>query len=196
MDTTMSTPCPGKPERPVVRVCQGARVRALAFAVDLFVLSWVFLFIALAVFTVLAAQGRFAVPGEEPFPWYLWLAFSIAAFLYFWVAEARYGKTAGKRLFDLYVVSPDGRRVGYGAVFVRTALRIVDWLPALCLLGALLIAVTPNRQRLGDLAAGTCVVRERRASLEAIEAQGLVVVPWPEAQDVGEAALEERTTLV
>jgi uncharacterized RDD family membrane protein YckC len=38
-------------------------------------------------------------------------------------------------------------------------LRIIDWLPFFYLIGFVLILVTSNRQRLGDLAANTIVVR-------------------------------------
>lgn len=44
---------------------------------------------------------------------------------------------------------------------IRTALRAVDWLPAGYLLGPASIARTERRQRLGDLAADTVVVRRR-----------------------------------
>jgi len=166
-------------DRDCVRVCEGVGVRFLALAVDALILSGVFLFIGLAVFQALLMQGRFAVEGEEAAPWYLWLAFSLAAFVYFWVCEARWSQTLGKRLFGLRVVRTDGGRLGYGGAFVRTALRIVDFLPFAYAVGAVAISTTRRRQRLGDLAASTVVVRPHTMRVSDLVASGVATVPWP-----------------
>jgi uncharacterized RDD family membrane protein YckC len=170
-------------DRDCVRVCEGLWVRFLALAVDGLILSGIFLFIGLAVFQALVMQGRFGVKGEEPFPWYLWLAFSVAAFVYFLVCEAQWSQTLGKRLFGLRVVRSDGGRVGYGAAFARTALRIIDFLPFAYLAAAIAVTLTPRKQRLGDLAAGTVVVRPRTVRLSEPATSALPTVPWvgPEA---------------
>ena len=53
--------------------------------------------------------------------------------------------------------------VSFAASAVRNLLRIIDeWATAL-IAGIVSILVTKRNQRLGDLAAGTIVVRERRA---------------------------------
>jgi uncharacterized RDD family membrane protein YckC len=166
-------------ERDCVRVCEGVVVRGLAVAVDLVLLSVVFLLVALVVYLLLVAFGEFAVVGEEPSSWPLWVIFSVLAFLYFWIGEARWTRTVGKRYFELRVVRADGDRVGYGATFVRTLLRFVDWLPAVYLLGAALVQLTPRHRRLGDLAAGTVVVRPRTMPVEEIAAGKLPTAPWP-----------------
>lgn len=162
-----------------VRVCEGVAVRFYAFALDFVILCAVFFLIGLFVYLILVGAGEFAVVGEEPPPWPLWVVFSAAGFLYFWVGEARWTRTLGKRLFDLRVVRTDGGRVGYGAAFVRTLLRCVDWLPALYLAGAIAVSLTPKRQRLGDLAARTVVVRPRTMPAEEIAAGRLPTAPWP-----------------
>jgi len=69
------------------------------------------------------------------------------------------GQTLGKRAYGLRVISGDGSPAGFTAVFVRNLLRVVDFLPTFYGLGLLLIVLTPKNQRLGDLAAGTYVVR-------------------------------------
>jgi len=48
---------------------------------------------------------------------------------------------------------------------VRNFLRIVDFLPAFYVVGVIAILATSQNQRLGDLAAGTLVVRERRTAV-------------------------------
>lgn len=166
-------------ERDRVRICEGVGLRIAAFAVDFVLLSAVFLAVGLLVYLVLIGAGEFKVVGEEPPPWPLWLVFTAAAFAYFWIGEVRWTRTLGKRFFELRVVRADGGRMGYGAGFVRTVLRPIDWLPTLYLLGAFLVWVTPLNQRLGDLAAGTVVVRVRTFPTTPHATTFLPTVPWP-----------------
>ena len=74
------------------------------------------------------------------------------------------GRTPGKRWTGLRVVKKGGTPVGFLASALRNILRIVDSLPGFYLVGILSVMFTANNQRLGDLAAGTLVVRERRQS--------------------------------
>ena len=75
------------------------------------------------------------------------------------------GRTPGKRWSNLRVVCDDGSPVTFRASALRNILRLVDILPALYLVGTVSIFATRNNQRLGDLAAGTLVVREPRAAV-------------------------------
>jgi uncharacterized RDD family membrane protein YckC len=81
-------------------------------------------------------------------------------FLYYLVPEMLTAKTLGKKLLGLRVVSEDGTPYGPGKAFLRNLLRLVDGLPVLYLLGVILVVVTPKHQRIGDMAAGTLVVRD------------------------------------
>lgn len=90
---------------------------------------------------------------------------SIALFFIFWgyffVFEGLWhGRTPGKRAQRLRVVRVDGHPMSTAQMFVRNLLRIVDFLPAYYAIGAISIVVTKRSQRLGDLAAGTLVIRE------------------------------------
>jgi uncharacterized RDD family membrane protein YckC len=69
------------------------------------------------------------------------------------------GRTVGKMAAGLRAVRLDGRPIGFLRSLVRTVLRIVDY----ATVGAFILGTSRN-QRLGDLAAGTIVVRERRAA--------------------------------
>ena len=73
------------------------------------------------------------------------------------------GRTIGKRASRLRVVSDGGAQVGLRASLIRNALRILEasllYIPAL-----VSVLATRNNQRLGDLAAGTLVVRDQRAA--------------------------------
>lgn len=73
------------------------------------------------------------------------------------------GQTLGKSAVRLRVLGLDGFSVSLTQAATRNLVKIVDQMPALYGLGALLISMHPRAQRLGDLAAGTIVVQERRA---------------------------------
>jgi uncharacterized RDD family membrane protein YckC len=71
------------------------------------------------------------------------------------------GQTPGKRVAGVRVVKDDGSPVDFFAVLVRNLVRIVDFLPGFYAIGTLSILLTRKGQRLGDLAAGTVVVKAR-----------------------------------
>ena len=69
------------------------------------------------------------------------------------------GQTVGKRLFGLRVVDAGGLRLEPAQVIVRNLLRVIDALPLLYLVGGVTCVLNRHRQRVGDIAAGTIVVR-------------------------------------
>jgi uncharacterized RDD family membrane protein YckC len=74
------------------------------------------------------------------------------------------GRTPGKRALGLRVVRADGAPVGPAESLVRNLLRALE-VPFGYAPGVIAIALSPRRQRLGDLVAGTLVVKERRYDL-------------------------------
>lgn len=88
----------------------------------------------------------------------------VGATAYHVVLEGSRGQTVGKRAVGIAVVGTDDQPCGYRAAAIRTAARVVDFLPVGYLLGLLSIRVTRRRQRIGDLAAGTVVVGTRTGS--------------------------------
>jgi uncharacterized RDD family membrane protein YckC len=85
-------------------------------------------------------------------------------FVYFVVSEAiSGGRSLGKRAIGLRVVGDDGFPLGGRASVVRNLLRAVDILPGSYVFGLFAMLASPRGQRLGDLAAGTLVVRLDRA---------------------------------
>jgi len=72
------------------------------------------------------------------------------------------GRTPGKRWTGLRVLRSCGRPVDVRASAIRNLLRIVDGLPLSYVPTVVAIVVTRRNQRLGDLAADTIVVRDRR----------------------------------
>ena len=69
------------------------------------------------------------------------------------------GRTPGRRLSGLQLVTEEGATVPFVPAATRNIVRIVDFLPFFYCVGVLAILATPRSQRLGDLAAGTLVVR-------------------------------------
>jgi len=83
----------------------------------------------------------------------------IIYFGYFIVMEAMLGSTLGKMVLRLRVVKTDGSPISWSESVIRNLLRIIDALPTAYLIGAILVWTSPLRQRLGDRAAKTVVVR-------------------------------------
>ncbi|MCU0224389.1 MAG: RDD family protein [Acidobacteria bacterium] len=135
----------------------GIGTRALAQALDLLLLG------ALAVVAVLAiAQFSFRLGSAGPLvllpilalalPWAYFIAFELALG----------GQSPGKRVLSLRVVRDDGGEIGPLASIVRNLLRPIDFLPAAYGVGLVVMFLNRHQKRLGDLAAGTVVVREAR----------------------------------
>src|SRR5919204_560075 len=93
----------------------------------------------------------------------LWFALSllVVAGYDIFVEVLNGGRTPGKMLNGLRVVRVEGHPVGFLTSAIRNVLRPIDFLPGAYLLGAVLILATRKNQRVGDIAAGTLVVRER-----------------------------------
>jgi uncharacterized RDD family membrane protein YckC len=71
------------------------------------------------------------------------------------------GRTVGKAAAGIRVVGRNGEPVRFLASAVRNIARVLDFLPLLYLIGTISIVVTQRGQRVGDLAAGTIVARDR-----------------------------------
>jgi uncharacterized RDD family membrane protein YckC len=71
------------------------------------------------------------------------------------------GRTPGKRWSGLRVVREGGRPITLARSAVRNILRLIDILPGFYAVGMTTIFITSQNQRVGDLAAGTYVVRYR-----------------------------------
>lgn len=117
------------------------------------------LFLAVALGKRSAGSGGVSVEvGGARFWW--WSAVFLA---YYLIAELATGTTPGKALLGLCVRGGDGNRASKGQLVIRNLLRIVDFLPALYLLGLVTMAISPRRQRFGDLAARTVVAPRAEA---------------------------------
>lgn len=81
---------------------------------------------------------------------------------YFTLFEAFWnGRTPGKRLARIRVIQCTGRPIGLFESMARNLVRYVDQIPFFYAVGVIVMFATRQHQRLGDLAAGTLVVRDR-----------------------------------
>jgi uncharacterized RDD family membrane protein YckC len=81
---------------------------------------------------------------------------------YFTLFEAFWnGRTPGKRVARIRVIQRSGRPIGIFESMARNFVRYVDQIPFFYAVGVIAMFVTRQHQRLGDLAAGTLVVRDR-----------------------------------
>jgi uncharacterized RDD family membrane protein YckC len=81
---------------------------------------------------------------------------------YFTLFEAFWnGRTPGKRVAKIRVIQRSGRAIGLFESMARNLVRYVDQFPGIYAVGVITMFVTKQHQRLGDLAAGTLVVRDR-----------------------------------
>jgi len=78
------------------------------------------------------------------------------------------GQTPGKRLLKLRVIREDGRPITFWEAAVRNLLRTFDMMPApFYSIGLISVFISLSDQRVGDMVAGTVVVREREAEAPA-----------------------------
>jgi len=81
---------------------------------------------------------------------------------YFTLFEAFWnGRTPGKKMARIRVIQRSGRPIGLFESMARNFIRYVDQFPSFYAVGVIAMFVTRQHQRLGDLAAGTLVVRDR-----------------------------------
>ena len=72
------------------------------------------------------------------------------------------GQSLGKRVLGLRVIKEGGYPIGFADSAIRNLVRIVDFLPFLYGVGLLCMLLNRNWLRLGDLAAGTLVIKTTR----------------------------------
>jgi uncharacterized RDD family membrane protein YckC len=126
-----------------------------AFLIDMLIIGAYYTFILL----VLNALGY--MPTENIFVFYSLL--SLPVFFYSLLFETLMnGQTPGKYFNKIRVVKIDGSKPTFGSFLIRWILRIIDITLASGSIALLTILLNGKGQRLGDLAAGTTVISERK----------------------------------
>lgn len=105
------------------------------------------------------------------------------------------GRTPGKRAAGIRVVRTGGGPVGFLSSAVRNLVRIVDFLPVFYGVGLVTVVVSAKNQRLGDMAAGTVVVREKTELSKKRKGPVPSPAPAPSALDVSAVTTDELVTI-
>jgi len=87
---------------------------------------------------------------------------------YFFFEWMNWGQTPGKQLLGLRVAMSDGAPADIVACAVRNVIRLVDVVFSFFGITIFIVVFTPKFQRLGDLAAGTVVIRTRKLHFDDI----------------------------
>ncbi len=140
----------------------GVGTRVLAGITDLLICVALLVGVALAVTTL---GGRISLGGDRSASWgaaVLILAqFAILWGYYVLLEGLMDGQTPGKRIHRLRVVREGGYSVTFGVSAARNLVRMLDMQPGVFyLVGLTSLFFTKRGRRLGDLVAGTIVVRE------------------------------------
>jgi uncharacterized RDD family membrane protein YckC len=134
----------------------GLGTRALAQLLDLLIVGG----ILIAVFFFALAAGTVTNSGTVA-SLIVILGFFVIVFGYFWLSEALWsGQTLGKKAFRLRAVGDRGEPLTFLQAGIRNVVRIVDFLPYGYGVGMVVLFVNGKGKRLGDLAAGTIVVKD------------------------------------
>lgn len=142
----------------------GPGSRSYAFVIDWHIrvtlaLAWFLIGMVLYI-------GSFSLFGDYPKDshWYFFVVLPASALylLYHPVLEVLMsGRTPGKRMAGVRLVSRTGDIPGVGALLLRNVFRIVDSMPVAYVVGLACVVFTAQHVRIGDLAAGTLLVHDR-----------------------------------
>ncbi len=163
MEVSVATPERVALELPVA----GVGYRSMAYLIDLLLIAafcvvafFVYsLFVpdVVAVYEGLSSLGRvLVIVGVFATQWMYWTAAEV-----FWN-----GQTPGKHLARIRVVRHDGAPAGFFESAVRNLCRLLDFLPVFYALGLLVMLLDRQHRRVGDLLAGTMLVREEKIDLD------------------------------
>jgi len=132
----------------------GLGTRTIAQVLDLLI---VFGILIAVYFVAIAAL----VVGSDAATLIFLIGSFVVIFGYFWVSEALWsGQTVGKKALRLRAVGDRGEPLTFAQAGIRNIVRIVDFLPYGYGVGLIVLFANGKGKRLGDLAAGTIVVKD------------------------------------
>jgi len=159
----------------------GLGARSHAFVIDwhirfLLALTW----LLVVGFALHSFEQMREIVRHKPsfFDTWVWLVPAAAIyFLYHPVLEiVMAGRTPGKRMAGVRLVTSQGHTPGTGALLLRNVFRLLDCLPGLYIVGLVAVALTRQQVRIGDLAAGLVLVYDHAAQQKALRrATGLAL---------------------
>jgi uncharacterized membrane protein SpoIIM required for sporulation len=156
----------------------GVGSRAAATVLDTLLLFMLILALLLGTASFNATRNATAI-WVNMGPWMIALVIAALFALvwgYYVLFETFGGRTVGKRALGIRVVMETGHPITFGAAASRNLLRLVDGQPGLSyLLGGSLVFFDSRHRRLGDLVAGTIVVRDRPEEKQILAQQSQAV---------------------
>lgn len=151
----------------------GIGSRFIAILIDYIIWGAAFLVLVLMAAIILPALHFF---GGVSANWAVGIFFLIVFLLqwgYFALFEAfGNGRTPGKRVARIRVIHQSGRGISFVESLARNLVRFIDYLPGFYAVGVVAIFLSRRNQRLGDLVAGTLVVRDREVDAPQWEGSG------------------------
>jgi uncharacterized RDD family membrane protein YckC len=166
----------------------GLGSRMLAHLADLLLQSAVYVFLVIVISLAFASAGGVERLNRVSDRTGMWLTAGLifVNFLFFWgyytLFEAFWnGQTPGKRLNRIRVIKDTGRQITLFEAMARNFLRIIDMMPTAYVIGIITIVVSKQNKRLGDLLAGTIVVRqeETAGAGSAYSSRSITIAPEP-----------------
>ena len=128
--------------------------RFLAWLIDLMCVMAAVIAVSIVTSVLSFVGGSLAIALMFVVTFLIWFGYGIVL-EWFWQ-----GRTVGKKLLRLRVMDEQGLRLSFSQVVMRNLLRFVDMMPAVFyMVGGVSCVITRHGQRLGDLVAGTVVVR-------------------------------------
>jgi len=160
-------------------VAAGIPSRLMAFLVDLLINAAVLFVAAVGAAALYSALGSSGGVAEAVALTVFSLMLVLGHFFYFAILEATSaGRTPGKRALGLRVVRVDGSAPGLGESLVRNIARLVDYTLGI---GLFVAFFQPQSRRVGDLLAGTVVIRERTAAAHVPAVMAPVLLRAPDS---------------
>ncbi len=108
----------------------------------------------------------------------IFLQFLLITFYHLFFELLWNGQTPGKRRTGLRVIQSNGLPLTVSGAVIRNLVRLFDFMPILYGFGLVVLFATKNTQRLGDLAAKTVVIRERKQLTLTTLKENLSVQYW------------------
>jgi uncharacterized RDD family membrane protein YckC len=140
----------------------GIGSRFIAILVDCLIWGFVLFILGVLAAIIVPALHLF---GDVAANWAVGII-SLIIFLLLWGYFALFeafgnGRTPGKRVAKIRVIHQSGRGINFVEALARNLVRFVDFLPSFFAIGVVAIFLSRRNQRLGDMVAGTLVVRDR-----------------------------------
>ncbi len=127
--------------------------RLIALVID-------YILLGIYVFSTFDLFSRIHLPSDFAMLFFLAIVYLPVLFYAFLCEMFNQGQSFGKRIMNIRVVKADGSTPSIGSYLLRWFLFPIDG-PMTGGLGLLVVLLTKNSQRMGDLAAGTMVIKEK-----------------------------------